>query len=65
MPRESENALGLSPTLDTMVPRYNVAAHPACRCVVCESHRAARLTQALHKKFGRGVAFTGIEIDAP
>jgi hypothetical protein len=58
MPRESVDALGLGPTLDTMLPRYSAAAGPACRCVVCESDRAARLTQALHNKFDRGLAYT-------
>lgn len=65
MPRELEDALGFGPTVDTMLPLYNGAVQPACRCVVCEPHRAARLTQALHKKFGRGFAYTDGEIDEP
>ena len=63
MPYESEVSLG--PVLATVLPLYGLALEPACRCAVCESQRAARLAQALHKKFGHGFTRTNRAINEP
>jgi hypothetical protein len=59
MPFESEDGMSLTQILNIVLPRYGLAAEPACRCAVCESHRATRLAQALHDKFDRRVALIG------
>jgi hypothetical protein len=60
-----ESAVSLSSVLETILPRYGLAAEPACRCAVCESQRAIRLAQALHNKFGHDPTFTNGEINEP
>jgi hypothetical protein len=55
MPFESEDGMSLTQILNIVLPRYGLAAESACRCAVCESHRATRLVQALHNKFGHHV----------
>ena len=45
--RSSEEPESPGQLFDTMLPRYGLAGEPTCRCAVCESHRAAQLTQAL------------------
>jgi hypothetical protein len=59
MPFESEDGMSLTQILNMVLPRYGLAAEPPCRCAVCESHRATRLAQALHDKFGHRVALIG------
>jgi hypothetical protein len=61
MPHES--IVTLSRVLDTMLPRNGFAA--GCRCAACESRRATRLAQALHNRYGHGLAPTNGEIDEP
>jgi hypothetical protein len=55
MPFESEDGMSLTQILNIVLPRYGLAAEPACRCAACESHHATRLAQALHHKFGHCV----------
>ncbi len=55
MPFESEGGMSLTQILNIVLPRYGLAGEPACRCGVCESHRATRLVQALYDKFGHPV----------
>jgi hypothetical protein len=38
-------------SLEVILGPYGSVLRPACRCVDCESRRAARLAQALRKKF--------------
>lgn len=55
MPFESEDGMSLTQILNVVLPRYGLAAEPACRCAVCESHRATRLAQSMHHKFGHRI----------
>jgi hypothetical protein len=61
MPHESE--VSLSPVLVTRLSPRSFAV--GCRCAVCESRRTTRLAQALHNRYGRGLALMPGEINEP
>jgi hypothetical protein len=56
-----ESNVSLRPFLVTALPPAGSA--PDCRCGVCEARRATRLTQALHNRYGQGLALVELDID--